>query len=80
MCIMWNSIDFGAFFAKNLYPGAAIWKNDKAILALTVRGKKADIFWFTFFHELAHLIHHGKKKIHINNEKRSSRRRSRSNF
>ncbi|MBK5242789.1 HigA family addiction module antitoxin [Clostridium sp.] len=54
--------------SKTYIQGATIWKNDKAILALTVRGKKADIFWFTFFHELAHLIHHGKKEIHINYE------------
>ena len=52
--------------SKTYIQGATIWKNGKAILALTVRGKKADIFWFTFFHELAHLIHHGKKEIHIN--------------
>lgn len=51
---------------KTYISGATIWKNDKAILALTVRGKKADIFWFTFFHELAHLIYHGKKEFHIN--------------
>lgn len=50
---------------KTYIHGATIWKNDKAILALTVRGKKADIFWFTFFHELAHLIHHVKKGFHI---------------
>lgn len=38
--------------SKTYIQGATIWKNGKAILALTVRGKKADIFWFTFFHEL----------------------------
>jgi HTH-type transcriptional regulator / antitoxin HigA len=51
---------------KTYIHGATIWKNDKAILALSVRGKKADIFWFTFFHELAHLIYHSKKEFHIN--------------
>mgnify|MGYP000195469864 FL=1 len=43
-----------------------IWRKDKAILALSVRGKRADIFWFTFFHELAHLIKHTKKISSIN--------------
>jgi len=52
--------------SKTYIQGATIWKNDKAIVSLTVRGKKADIFWFTFFHELAHLIHHTKKEFHIN--------------
>jgi HTH-type transcriptional regulator/antitoxin HigA len=51
---------------KTYICGATIWKGDKAILALSVRGKKADIFWFTFFHELAHLIEHTKKEFHIN--------------
>ena len=48
--------------------GATIWRNNKAILALSVRGKRADIFWFTLFHELAHLINHSKKEFHINYE------------
>ncbi|MDD2482013.1 MAG: HigA family addiction module antitoxin [Lutispora sp.] len=46
---------------KTYICGATIWRKDKAILALSVRGKRADIFWFTFFHELAHLIKHTKK-------------------
>lgn len=54
---------------KTYINGATIWKGDKAILALSVRGKKADIFWFTFFHELAHLIEHNKKEFHINFDK-----------
>jgi len=53
---------------KTYICGATIWRNDKAILALSVRGKRADIFWFTFFHELAHLINHSKKEFHINYE------------
>lgn len=51
---------------KTYICGATIWKGEKAILALSVRGKKADIFWFTFFHELAHLIEHSRKEFHIN--------------
>ena len=45
--------------------GATIWRNNKVILALSVRGKRADGFWFTFFHELAHLINHSSRKFHI---------------
>lgn len=29
---------------------------DKVILCLTIRGKKADRFWFSLFHEIGHLI------------------------
>ncbi len=46
---------------KTYICGATFWRKNKAILALSVRGKRADIFWFTFFHELAHLINHTKK-------------------
>lgn len=46
---------------KTYICGATLWRKNKAILALSVRGKRADIFWFTFFHELAHLINHTKK-------------------
>lgn len=48
--------------------GATIWKGENPIIALSVRGKKADIFWFTFFHELAHIIKHNRKQMHINYE------------
>jgi len=47
--------------------GATQWiSSDKALIQLSLRGKKADRFWFTFFHELAHVIYHSKKEIHIN--------------
>ena len=36
--------------------------------SLSVRGKRADIFWFTFFHELAHLVNHSGKEFHISYE------------
>lgn len=53
---------------KTYICGATIWRKNKAILALSVRGKRADIFWFTFFHELSHIIHHSKNEFHINYE------------
>lgn len=46
--------------------GATIWRGEKAIIALSVRGRKADIFWFTFFHELVYLIKKKRKEFHIN--------------
>lgn len=52
--------------------GATQWiSSEKALIQLSLRGKKLDRFWFTFFHELAHVIYHSKKEIHINfyNEK-----------
>ncbi|WP_213974289.1 HigA family addiction module antitoxin [Tepidanaerobacter acetatoxydans] len=53
------------YLPKTYVCGATIWRNNKAIIALSVRGKRADVFWFTFFHELAHLINHSSNEFHI---------------
>lgn len=39
--------------------------DDKAILQLSFRYLVDDQFWFTFFHEIGHLIMHGKDKIYM---------------
>jgi len=47
--------------------GAARWLSpDKAVVQLSFRHKWSDIVWFTFFHELAHLLIHSKKDAFIN--------------
>lgn len=33
----------------------------KAVLLLSIRGRWADIFWFSLFHEIGHLMLHGRK-------------------
>ncbi len=38
---------------------------DKALIQLSLRYKTDDILWFTFFHEAAHIILHGKKDVFI---------------
>ena len=39
--------------------GVARWLTDrKALLQMSIRGKWADIFWFSFFHEAGHLLQH----------------------
>lgn len=46
--------------------GATRWLTpDKALIQLSLRGKSDDFLWFTFFHEAAHLLKHGKKDIFI---------------
>lgn len=37
----------------------------KALIQMSVRGKYFDIFWFSLFHEIAHLLLHHKKDVHI---------------
>lgn len=36
--------------------GATFYDGNKIVVGLTVRGKYADKFWFSLFHELAHII------------------------
>lgn len=37
--------------------GVAYWLGrDRPVIQLSLRNKRADIFWFTFFHEAAHLL------------------------
>lgn len=46
--------------------GAAWWTSPgRAVIALTDRYKKDDYFWFTFFHEAAHLLLHSKKETFV---------------
>lgn len=67
---------------KTYICGATLWRKNKAILALSVRGKRADIFWFTFFHELAHLIKHTKKisSIRYDDDKEDEADKEASNY
>lgn len=49
-------------FPKTYANGATFWvKADKAVLLMSIRGKWEDIFWFSLFHEIGHLVLHGKK-------------------
>ena len=50
--------------------GAARWIKNKTVplIQVTDRGKDANKFWFTFYHELGHIILHGKKDIFIEGE------------
>ncbi len=47
--------------------GSTRWINNTPFIQLTTRYKKNDNFWFTFFHELGHIILHGKKYISLEN-------------
>ncbi|HEX6193084.1 MAG TPA: ImmA/IrrE family metallo-endopeptidase, partial [Chitinophagaceae bacterium] len=45
--------------------GSTRWLNDTPLIQLTGRYKRNDIFWFTFFHEAAHILLHGKKDVFL---------------
>ncbi len=43
--------------------GAAFWLNETSpVIALSLRGKRDDQVWFSFFHEAAHVLLHGGNK------------------
>jgi addiction module HigA family antidote len=49
--------------------GATRWLSpEKALLLLSLRYGTDDQFWFTFFHEAAHLLLHGKKLVFVDGE------------
>ena len=45
--------------------GAAQWRGKKAFIMMNLRGKFADIFWFSFFHEAGHILKGSKKFQYI---------------
>lgn len=46
--------------------GATQWVGRKAVIQLSVRYRWADIFWFSLFHELGHLLLHQHKGVFVN--------------
>ncbi len=56
---------FTSILPKAPIHGATRWHNDNPLIQLTARYNRNDIFWFTFFHEAAHIILHGKKDVFI---------------
>lgn len=51
---------------KTHLSGATRWLNkDKALIMLSLRYKTDDHFWFSFFHEAAHVLRHGKKRLFL---------------
>jgi len=45
--------------------GSTRWHKDNPIIQLSGRRKQNDIFWFTLFHEIGHILLHGKKDIFL---------------
>lgn len=46
--------------------GASRWLgSDKALIQLSIYGRSADKFWFSLFHEIGHILLHGKKRANI---------------
>lgn len=53
---------------KSAVSGATRWLSpDRALIQLSLRYKTNDHLWFTFFHEAAHVLLHGKRQIFLEN-------------
>ena len=56
------AVVFVPYFKNTFVDGATRWlSSDKALIQVSLRGAYIDNFWFTFFHEIGHLLKHGKK-------------------
>ncbi len=55
-------------FPKTHTTGATFWvEKEKAVLMMSLRGSWGDIFWFSLFHELGHILLHDKRSTFIEN-------------
>lgn len=54
-------------------------KKDKALIQLSLRYKTDDMLWFTFFHEAAHILVHGKKDIFLESRGVENKKESEAN-
>ena len=54
--------------------GAARWLTPrKGLIQLSIRGRWADIFWFSFFHEASHILDQTKRPIFLSGRNKDSR-------
>jgi len=54
------AVTFVPHLPRSYVNGAAYWLNDKPVIQLSIRNAWSDVMWFSFFHELCHIIHHEK--------------------
>lgn len=60
-------------FPKMAVSGAARWLSPrKAVIQLSARHRTDDHFWFSFFHEAAHILLHSKKHAFVDGARRSA--------
>ena len=50
---------------SNIYGATKWFSRDNVMLAISNRGKSADLFWFTLFHEISHVLMEHKRETLI---------------
>jgi len=54
---------------KTRVNGATRWlSKEKALIQLSLRYRREDVFWFSFFHEAGHVLLHGKREVFVDGE------------
>lgn len=53
---------------KTYVNGATWWDGERFVVEMSLRFKWNDIFWFTFFHELGHVLLHRKSDVFIDTD------------
>lgn len=53
---------------KTYAHGATFFLDEKAVLVMSIRGAWADIFWFSLFHEIGHILLHSKRQRFLEND------------
>lgn len=56
---------FVAPFSGTHVSGVARWLGDRPLIQLSLLGKWNDMFWFNFFHEVAHILKHPKRAVFL---------------
>lgn len=51
---------------SNIYGSTKWFSKDNVMLAISNRGEKADLFWFTLFHEISHVLMEHRRETLIN--------------
>lgn len=52
-------------FSGTHVSGVARWLGDRPLIQLSLLGKWSDVFWFSFFHEVAHILKHPKRAVFL---------------
>jgi HTH-type transcriptional regulator / antitoxin HigA len=63
------AVVFVPHLPKTYACGAAYWVGDKAVVQLSLRFHEDAQFWFSFFHEVGHILLHGKKEAFLDDFK-----------
>lgn len=76
------AVVYTPYFSKTKVNGAVRWVGNNPLIQLNSRGAYQDIFWFTLFHEIGHILLHGKKDkfVEFGSEQKSDKEKEADQF